>query len=387
MNPIKSRFFCSSSDSESDSDTDADALTATAQTAQKVNHLEMFPKYIKDPSRFESILTRHKRGDNPTTRYLTYLKSNADPYEPFSPTGLTQEYIKGMDTEDDDLFSVNKTVVTEYVGRVKKAPDSPTRKLMGTRINQGLDLLSGALSSAPRNTAAYHREAASNPSLACILGAIQELRNVDCVHFPPTPSSYVPIINLVHITEGERGVDITRGYHFNVQHAMNVRIKARNPHNQVTCGVFRLQDSHREKFSTFFPASVNSEDALVRVIQHAEKIAQKENRLLYRSIDLPIYIEKLFQDKGCIVQSAYPLFFYEEFQANQTYQVTENAVISSSEILSRLSDPLVVHERTQYDLGDNIILDIAPLFIDKTNGVEFGIDFRFPKNLLLPAIT
>lgn len=364
-------FFASQSDSDSDSDSDSKKKVVSPKDTSK-----LFKTYLAEELKFK------KPKLSIAEDFRAYLKDTCKGAASHSPTAVFQKYIEKTASDELSFSKVNMDIMEGYVSGVALAPDSPTRQLRSLRKHEALNVFSKKLSLAPPDTPQYHREALETfRGVPTFSATIQALKSVPCLHRHTALPPFPPIINIVHIVEGEVDGIRSRGYHFSLNNSIAVTVRARNPITGVFFGRFKLGDGIAEKDSTFFPPSVDSETALVKVIQDAEKIAQQDNRFLYRTrTDIPFYMEKLFQDDGCVIQSAYPLFSYEDFTVGRTFQITEVSALESTEILSALSSLPIVQKHTRYELGDTVIVDIAPLFQDKT-GLSQGIDFRFPRGV------
>lgn len=380
--PINSRFFRTSGSisesSESDKEDEVDGKPKSL--------FDSFCEYVKKPD----LSLTSQNSTPPTNRFYSHIEDPFDPIEPISPTELLQKYIDNHSLEELGASSSRREIVGEYIDRVSKAPDTPTRKLRSQRTGDALKIFSKKLSPQSQEAPQYHTDALENfRKFPLASGAMQDLRHVFCKYPYPSGSVCHPIVNMVHITQGEIDGVHLKGYHSCIHEAISVTDIVRNPITQVYCGTCRLDEPQIEKFSTFFPPSLDSEVNILNAIQNAEKIAQRDNCFLYRSnTHIPFYIEKLFQEGRCIIQSAYPIFYFGIFVVAEFFQITENFIISSQGILDCLDQLNIRHEQDQdcpqpikYRKGDEFIVDIALIVKDET-AVKEGIYFRFTRDLL-----
>lgn len=346
--PIRSRFYSTGSESDSD--------------AEKVSQLQE-----KTPlQRFQECLD----DSDPTVKKTKSLQKRIGAYmgdEPMSP--VFKEFIENCAS----VGFTNHQVMNEYLETVKTAVDTPTRKLRSLKLQAATDLFSRKLSQASQDTAQYHREAYEN--FLSLSKQIHHLKAIPCEHPHQGLTAFPQVINMVHIVEGEPQGNPEKGLHTCMHNAVQVQVTARQPATGVFAGTFGPN-----KFSTFFPDTFHTEDQLVQLLQTAEKVAQKDNTFLYRTTmgGVPFYIEKLFQEKGCVVQSAYPIFYFARIEDPDPFVITDTCQLVMWDILDCLPfDAKLI----KYELGEDVIVDIAPLFVDRT-GIPQGIYIQIPLFLL-----
>jgi|GEM_PF-6864368 len=202
------------------------------------------------------------------------------------------------------------------------------------------------------------------------------------------------VINLNHIynpqfTEENKST----GFHFcPPHHEMYPKLKSivKNPITQVFSASWRHEkaDPNEEnKFSTFFPHSINTEKQLLELLRRAEPIADTQNRKLFLDPQTNITIEAMIRkDFGIeIIYSAFPVFFFEKYNKETSYQITENVIKNPSEILTTalyIMETEITSDRKHkirfITEQDYIILDLASLL---NVGVEKGIYFSFLKEI------
>lgn len=150
---------------------------------------------------------------------------------------------------------------------------------------------------------------------------------------------------------------------------------------------FTAKGAKKSKFSTFFPSSITCKNELAHLIAMSREIAKYKDRTLRLPEGRAFYIEAYLN--GCTVRSAFPLFYFSQWEEGCIYQVayekeeTASGVVfeCARKLIEEYAKPTMLNEREnpiRYAMKRDVIIDVAPAFAHW--GVEKGIFFQFPKS-------
>lgn len=368
--PSHSRFF--SSDSESSDEEVEERANQSAHTDAKNTDADLyslFIEFLEHPKSSQFL----KKNTPLKERFISYLNEHYSGITVQSTEieALFQRFVETTPVDQLCTSFTNNQIVDACLQDMEKVIDSPVRMLRGRRIHQLTESIAKKLSAHDYKTPEYHYEALDN--LGCIERPLINLRKMECQYRVQTSSAYLPVINLKHITEGEIDGQSCVGYHY-LQGSISVQVVASNPQTGVCYGSFKLLPHLKEKFSTFYPSSCDSEEKLVQLITSSRVVAQNENSFLCIVEGSSLYIEKKFQDKGIRIQTAYPIFFCEHFGFSKELEITNTLKIPSEDILRLPS----LSKDIKYTNATSVVVDVAPYFKAITQ-IEKGIYLIFNK--------
>lgn len=176
------------------------------------------------------------------------------------------------------------------------------------------------------------------------------------------------------------------GFHFcpdiNSSPVQLVNIKT-NPKTTVFCAEFDNQGS--SKFSTFFPSEIKTAEQLFECLNSAREISRMDNRALCEVYfqQKKFHVVRYMREQGLIVKSVFPVFVYEQFGSNLTYQITNNYSLSSTEIFQRakavisqvMRDKIFFIWDDKDTANERIIVDVASNNITEEPKCGIYIDF------------
>ncbi len=320
--------------------------------------------------------------------------------EKVSPIKSLYNFLRDADPEED-LTRDNKTLLEVGLKKVEELSDTPVKKEKAKRTHELIEL---ALPF-PQDVFSkeYHenahkriRDSSWLPSAARSLS-----KSFDSCQFKPDGlSAPKRIMNVEHITTGEIREHQTPegdvdGYHTVGCHFVPVGNPLReklhsiviNPQTGVFCAKFPSGNG-KDKFSSFFPDNIQSEQELLSKLLHATEIARCQNRTLslVDNGNSSFLVMKYLQAGGFIEHSAFPIFYSGEYQEDAEFQILDNLTLSAADALfyaQKLGEEAVQFKINNCFPGETIlIVDIAPAIGDRTGGIAQGILIFFPEQML-----
>lgn len=273
---------------------------------------------------------------------------------------------------DRELFDAG----LEALAKTRDTPKHKKRSHVATRLaSTGMRALFTEGTAQDPNSPHFHRAAAEGLNESPWLGQLlQEASRAHHTAQHRVEQKMQRIINIDHLTEFDK-----RGFHFcPVDHEdrPNITHCSANPRTGVWCGFLQ------NKFSTFFPNWVHSEEELVRVINDSEFVCCTDNRELrlvrHPNEECNFYLEAYVRN-GVKYQSIFPLFCYEEWQANRYYTITDTRTITSEQALAAAQQ--LGKQAIRFRSEHFITVDISAA-LDTKATIKQGIYFTFPADAL-----
>lgn len=165
------------------------------------------------------------------------------------------------------------------------------------------------------------------------------------------------------------------GFHVDLDdHSHAVEVIAENPRTRV-----RYARIDGKKISTMFPEGVDL-DRIVAITISARVLAKRNNQSLRLTPDG--YVIECYAKDEVSFSSIFPVFLYEVFAKDQTFELVPGITIDSQQALDAAKQliKVVPYYSVNDDQGNllTIIVDIAPIFKNETN-IEKGVMFRFDR--------
>ena len=193
----------------------------------------------------------------------------------------------------------------------------------------------------------------------------------------------IQFVNMGHLTKPQIIKQLTKGFHFCPDgHAEEGCIKKSylNPYTGVWFAKFNA--GKKDKTSSFFPKDIIDEDQLLRVLSEGEKIAQSQNRALFKSqTPLPFHFEVYYKEGGLYITSAFPIFHFTRYHEGALIELPEMNGIPMEAILAELQklDEYEIQKFHRFTFNTNTttfhVMEVASL-IQKCP-IEQGVYIQF----------
>jgi hypothetical protein len=304
-----------------------------------------------------------------------------------------------------NLTVAEKSIIREGLEKVKNLPDTPNSKKRATQCG---NLIETALGPVDENVFQVeyhdrvHKKLKNSPWLPSFANTVSTSYHA-CEYKPEGVQVPKTIVNIEHTFGGERrdhegsGGQI-EGFHIVGRHYVAVNDPLRselrevvvNPHTGVFCAKFPKGNGD-DKFSSFFPDSIQSQQDLLHKLFCSSLVARKNNSTLNCIFMNGFYflVKQYLQAGGFIVQSAFPIFFDGRYEENAQFTITQNLTLSAADALfcaqslvNKSNEAIEFIIEGECGNEDLFVIDIAPAITNLTGGISQGIYIFFPVDVI-----
>ncbi len=278
----------------------------------------------------------------------------------------------------------------DQIDNIKTLPDTPLRSLRATEAREFYDSFLGntygacsSSDSVEEYCELFDTITEKSPSTCNKLEALAEIYD-ECKYKPENHTRRESVYNFKHILS----VDKKGGCHYvqsdptNGITFKNIIESTQGPY-QAT--IFVKNDELKN--STIFPEKlIPNQSLLLETIRQTTFVVKNENRILWMT-QHKFAMEATYRSNFVIGTSAYPIFYFDVYAPDKTYEIVENRYQFTAETL--LTQARTHYQSTydnkliKYTVRDpkptSLIVDVAPLI---QIGVAKGIYIQFPKTLL-----
>lgn len=191
--------------------------------------------------------------------------------------------------------------------------------------------------------------------------------------------------NLTHIGN----IENRQGWHYcnqndpRFQQLIEIRM---NQQTGIFIADFARDDSGEIKQSSFFPATIESIDQVVEIIEKAKVISTNDRKMqqlcLAEYNGIEFYIMKFIRQNGVFSNSLFPLLFVGDLDLEEeSFEMQGLMQISKEEILQHLFSEIRkgrIGELKQFEQEDRYLFDLASIL--NIRGIKKGICFWIHRN-------
>ncbi|MBS0620630.1 MAG: hypothetical protein JSS61_04125 [Verrucomicrobia bacterium] len=281
---------------------------------------------------------------------------------------------------DSDLTRRENEAVEEGIRKIQRLPDTPG-KTKSSAVRNLSQIFEESVTGGPKSPAKASGQLAlflsGAPNLTAVHKALYKM-DQEIEHKAEDLPGPTPPINYQHILKPIATGGRALGWHFcPTDHPNRGKLQdVTYSINGVFCASFSLSPDAPKKRSSFFPERVRDLTMLHKILGDASPVASCKNRVLSSTSLEGLYIER-YLERGHITKTAFPLFSYETWNAEQEFRLTENYSITSGELLQIANDNQL---DPKYRMGENVVLDFGTRL--RGLNVPQGIFFVFPSNVL-----
>ncbi len=338
-----------------------------------------------------SAIDSNSSSGSETSPVLTRKRTLEEEDVPKNPA-QTPEKVKRLEKSmrewdpSSSLIAGEKKIYSEGIialGQVVDSPHKKKRSFLARRVIDGTvsQLASITPIAANPQDPQFHRQMTEslNTSPWC-QALLSDASKIDYEAVHQAPGRIVTIYNAAHIFEPEEHGEKTRGFHFCPPHH-ELRKQIQSCSQNCDTGVW--SGFYKGKFSTFFPDWVQTETEVLKVLDEAIIIRSQDNAQLRKvqsnDENKCFYVQTFVRLHGRKIQSAFPLFCFENWTAKNSFKITNNLILSKQDVLDAYKK--LGHKSIRFEDDQTIVVDIAEV-LPSAAIIMQGIYFEIPRDAL-----